>query len=108
MQSQCILENPIFEEFHYTSLKGTSQFNFFVSLHDPEVDTVISKGIKEGSYGPKGRYPSVDEIHAICEHGEDAEGGYRANCGRGGVFVEVGSAIGMVSLYAAARGEWRD
>ena len=50
------------------------------------------------------RYPSIDEMHAICEHGMDPDSGYQANCGPGGVFVEVGSTIGMVALYAASRG----
>ena len=104
VRSQCIThESTIFAEMQYSSI-GNTQFRFFVSLHDPLIDTVVSKGIQEGTYGSKHRYPSVDEMHAICEHGMDPESGYQANCGQGGVFVEVGSAIGMVALYAASRG----
>ena len=103
-RSQCIThESMIFAEMHYSS-KGITQFHFFVSLHDPSIDTVVSKGIQEGLYGSTHRYPSIDEMHAICEHGMDPDSGYQANCGPGGVFVEVGSAIGMVALYAASRG----
>jgi FkbM family methyltransferase len=67
-------------------------YSFYVSVHDPAEDTVISKRILES--GPN--YPSVDEIHAICEHSAD--------CSKDKIFVEVGSAVGMVSLYAASRG----
>ena len=105
VESQCSgNKSMIVAELKYSSLKRNTQFNFFVSLHDPDVDTVVSKGIKQGLFGPKDKYPSVDEIHAICEHGNDPESGYRANCGHGGVFVEVGSAIGMVGIYAVSRG----
>jgi len=80
----------------YSSLHGTKQYSFYVSLHDPSVDTIISKGIL--TRAPKYSYPSVDQIHAICEHI------YSINCSSDKIFVEAGSAIGMVSLYAASRG----
>ena len=88
-------------ELQYKSLDGKRNYSFAVAVHDPAIDQVISKGILEGLFGPKGTYPSVDQVHMICEHlgGEAA-----IECGPGRVFVEVGSAIGMVSLYAASRG----
>jgi FkbM family methyltransferase len=94
-------------EMLYYSHRLHTEIRFLVSLHDPAVDTVVSKGILEGLFGPPGKYPSVDEVHSICEHGHESafEGSdYNINCGKGGIFVEVGSAIGMVSLYAASRG----
>jgi len=69
---------------------------FFMSLHDPVSDHVISKGILDS-----GRYASVDELINICSH---SGGTYRVNCGDDRLFVEVGSAVGMVSLYAVSRG----
>ena len=92
--------NRTFAEMYYRSEQKNKEFRFLISLHDPSVDTVVSKGILEGMFGPPGKYPSVDEVHAVCEYGGD----YSVNCGDRGVFVEVGSAIGMVSLYAASRG----
>ena len=80
----------------YTGLNGVA-YEFDIALHAPELDQVISKGIKQGLFGPKGTYPSVDELHSICEF-------KFAKCGKGDVLVEVGSAVGMVSLYAATRG----
>ena len=88
-------------EMQYESFDGTRMYRFFVSLHDPEVDQVISRGIRNGLFGPKDKYASVDEVHSLCEH---SQGSYALNCGSENVFVEVGSAIGMVSLYAASRG----
>ena len=65
---------------------------FSISLHDPELGHVISKSVLAS-----GHYASVDEIQNICAHGV-------VQCGEGRLFVEVGSAVGMVSLYAASRG----
>lgn len=87
-------------EMKYDSFDGALSYRFLVSLHDPEVDQVISKGILKGLFGPKDKYGSVEEIHSICEH---SKGSYLLTCGSKHVFVEVGSAIGMVSLYAASR-----
>lgn len=64
---------------------------FFVALHNPDVDRVVSKGILE-----RGAYESVDEMHCVCKH--------IGTCKPGATFVEVGSALGMVSVYAAKRG----
>lgn len=86
-------------EMSYDSLHGNRAYRFLVALHDPDTDRIISLGIKEGKLGPK--YESVDEMHSICEHSYRY---YSINCGPGRVFVEVGSALGMVSLYAASRG----
>jgi FkbM family methyltransferase len=69
---------------------------FLVSLHPPEEDHVLSRGIKEGLFGPKNKYPSIDEMHAICAT--------NVECGTGRVFVEVGSAIGAISIYMGRRG----
>ena len=69
---------------------------FMMSVHDPVSDHVISKRILDS-----GRYASVDEVQNICAH---SGGYYRIHCGGGRLFVEVGSAVGMVSLYAASRG----
>jgi FkbM family methyltransferase len=88
-------------EMRYDSFDGMSTYSFLVSLHDPDIDQIISRGIKEGLFGPKSKYASVDEMHSICEHKNQS---YSINCGPGRVFVEVGSALGMVSLYAASRG----
>jgi hypothetical protein len=82
----------------YDSLVDSARvYTFYVCLHDPSMDQIISRGIKEGLFGPKDKYASVDELHSVCEYSV-------ANCAPGRVFVEVGSAIGMVSLYAANRG----
>jgi hypothetical protein len=80
---------------HFVRQMAYDNAKFFMSLHDPTLDHVISKGILES-----GRYASVDELLNICAH----SGTYRINCGDDRLFVEVGSAIGMVSLYAASQG----
>ena len=84
-------------QMHYESLHGGSAVHFSVVLHDPDTDQIISRSIKEGKRG----YDSINELHSICEHNQS---GYTVHCGPGKVFVEVGSALGMVSLYAATRG----
>lgn len=81
-------------EMNYAT--ADTEYSFLVSLHPPEEDYVLSKGIKEGLFGPKNTYPSIDEIHTICAT--------HAACGVGNVFVEVGSALGMVSIYMGRRG----
>ena len=85
----------------YVSLKELMVYGFVVSMHDPDSDRVISKSIQQGLHVRKGTYPSVNEVHEICEHSSEL---YSIDCGHGSVFVEVGSAFGMVSLYAATRG----
>lgn len=87
-------ENTV--RMRYTSANSAA-YEFDIALHAPEEDQVISKGIQQGLFGPKGTYPSVNEIHSICEHNF-------ASCEKDRVLVEVGSAVGMVSLYAATRG----
>ena len=101
MLKSCDFNDENVVEMHYDSFESSRNFSFRVSLHDPIVDQVVSKGIKEGLFGPKEKYPSIDEVHSICEH---STGSYSIECGSARVFVEVGSAIGMVSLYAASRG----
>ena len=81
---------------HYAT--STSEFNFLVSLHSSIQDSVVSKGIREGLFGPAHKYPSIDEMHAICQLSNTA------SCNVGKVFVEVGAALGMVSIYMASRG----
>ena len=88
-------ENAVIMEMKYYS--GKRYLSFLLSLHPSEEDGVISKGIREGLFGPLHRYPSVDEMHAVCELFTDT-------CVDGKVFVEVGSAIGAVSVYMASRG----
>ena len=73
-------------------------FDFLLSLHPSDQDGVVSKGIKEGLFGPMNRYPSIDEMQAICRFNNTA------SCAANKVFVEVGSALGMVSVYMASRG----
>ena len=67
-------------------------YSFWISLHDPDDDRVVSKEIKETL-----QYSSVQELHAVCTLPH-------VRCNSGRQFVEVGSAVGMVSLYAASRG----
>ena len=96
--SDCIIppreEENVMEMKYYS---GKRDLSFLLSLHPSEEDGVISKGIKEGLFSPLHRYPSVDEMHAVCELFTDT-------CVDGKVFVEVGSAIGAVSVYMASRG----
>lgn len=84
-------------QMRYTALDNRT-YEFAISLHESNSDQVISKGIKEGLFGRKGTYPSVDELHSVCEYVPVLK------CGKRVVLVEVGSAVGMVSLYAASRG----
>jgi len=78
----------------YESADEYSVYSFYISLHPPFMDTVVSKGILSTM-----QYPSVNEVHSVCEHLRES-----VECGPGRVFVEVGSSVGMVSLYAASRG----
>jgi FkbM family methyltransferase len=75
----------------------TNQYVFVVVLHPSKEDSVVSKGIREGLFGQANRYPSIDEMHAVCESST-------VSCTEGKVFVEAGSALGMVSLFMASRG----
>ncbi len=75
---------------------STKEYSFLVSLHPFSQDGVVSKGIGEGLFGPKYKYPSIDEMHSVCQT--------TAHCTTGRAFVEVGSALGMVSIYMASRG----
>ena len=97
--SDCIITIPPREEnvMEMKYYSGKRDLSFLLSLHPSEEDGVISKGIKEGLFSPLHRYPSVDEMHAVCELFTDT-------CVDGKVFVEVGSAIGAVSVYMASRG----
>ena len=67
-------------------------YAFWISLHSPMDDQVISKNIYENL-----RYESIDEVQAVCSLPT-------VRCSDGSLFVEVGSAVGAVSLYAASRG----
>jgi FkbM family methyltransferase len=89
-----IISSENIVEMHYAT--GNEKYSFLVSLHPPDEDHVLSKGIKEGLFGPKNKYPSVDEMHTICET--------NAACNTGNVFVEVGSALGVISVYMGRRG----
>eukprot|EP00960_Hanusia_phi_P037013 752657-Hanusia_phi.AAC.3 len=73
--------------------------HFFVSVHDPSIDTVISKGILDGLWGPKNKYPSVTEMYSICKFAgsKETRRPYDLDCGNGKVFIEGGAAIGMVA-----------
>jgi FkbM family methyltransferase len=67
---------------------------FWISLHSPMDDQVISKNMYENL-----RYESIDELQAVCSLPT-----VRCSDGSLRLFVEVGSAVGAVSLYAASRG----
>lgn len=72
--------------------------SYLISLHAPELDQVVSKGIMQGLFSPKNTYPTVDMLRNLCSlHPGMA-------CQPGRVFVDVGSAVGMVGLYAASLG----
>ena len=103
---------------------------YLLSLNNPEDDSVVSKGILQWMFSPPGTYPSSTEVHTLCtartQETEEVDGGLmgfwnrassgRASsgaqvsteplvrCGGGRVAVEVGSSIGMVSMYLAERG----
>ena len=105
----CNLSSPHhLREMVYAIIPGDNNVSrearYVISLHDPDSDHVISKGILA-----LGKYPSVDELHHVCAHSKshthpDDEHRYSIQCEHGHLFVEVGSAVGMVSLYAASRG----
>jgi hypothetical protein len=82
----------------YSSERSGRQFEYQLSLHDTEQDLVVSKLLLESN----GTYGTVSEVHAVCEGGQD--GGYGIDCEKGKTFVEVGSALGHVSMYMATRG----
>ena len=82
--SQCGAELKIW-------LDSYDPHGFWISLHRPVDDQVVSKGIRDSL-----RYASVDEMQAVCALPH-------VRCCDGRLFVEVGSSIGMVSLFAAAR-----
>jgi FkbM family methyltransferase len=67
--------------------------SFWVSLHPSDEDRVVSKGLREHH-----SYSSIDEVHAVCS------AALGVKCSDGRLFVEVGSSVGAVSLYAATRG----
>ena len=79
----------------YVGRTSGSQINYQLSVHGPEVDAVVSKLIFEGD----GTYGTVSEVHAVCE----SELGLMS-CTPGKQFIEVGSALGHVSMYMATRG----
>jgi len=86
------------------------EYSYLLSLHSPKDDQVVSNGILNWLHGPQGTYPSVTEVHALCTApGLSGEGrmdqeGSLVDCRKGKVAIEVGSALGMVSFYLAARG----
>jgi hypothetical protein len=73
-----------------------------LSLHNPEVDAVVSKGLLGWLWSAPGTYPSVIEVHTLCT--AKVGDGPLVRCEAGRTAVEVGSAIGMVSMYLAERG----
>ena len=96
---------------------------YLLSLNSPQDDAVVSKGILHWLNSPPGTYPSSTQVHTLCTAlpqteqvgGRWLEPGMKAGfalqvateplvrCGGGRVAVEVGSAIGMVSMYLAER-----
>jgi len=82
----------------YSSERSRREFGYQLSLHDTTQDLVVSKLLLESN----GTYGTVSEVHAVCEGGQD--GGYGIDCEKGKTFVEVGSALGHVSMYMATRG----
>jgi len=95
---------------------GSHAYRYLLSLNNPSEDRVVSHGLLNFVHGPKGTYPSATEVHSICTApghylGFTPEGqvksmpaGRLVDCEAGKVAVEVGSALGMVSLYLASRG----
>jgi len=97
---------------------------FLLSLNNPKDDSVVSHGILHWSFSPPGTYPSSTQVHTLCTAlPQTEEVGFRwsrawmkagsalqvateplVRCGGGRVAVEVGSAIGMVSMMLAERG----
>lgn len=45
-------------------------------------------------------------MHSVCKHSGRSSGAkqYKIDCGQGKLFVEVGSSMGHVAMYAATRG----
>jgi hypothetical protein len=72
-----------------------------LSLHNPEEDGVVSKGLLGWLWSAPGTYPSVIEVHTLCT--AKVGHGPLVRCEAGRTAVEVGSAIGMVSMYLAER-----
>lgn len=77
-------------------------WKYLINVHNPEVDSVVSKGLLEWLFSPPHTYASVTEVHTLCT--AKVGGQPLLSCDAGKVAVEVGSSIGMVSLYLAARG----
>jgi hypothetical protein len=99
-----------------------------LSVNNPQDDHVVSKGILNWLYSPGGTYPSLSEVHTLCTAVPSVQpgnedlgmlGAFNANwiankdgplgeplvtCEAGKVAVEVGSAVGMVSMYLVERG----
>ncbi|EKX42681.1 hypothetical protein GUITHDRAFT_141080 [Guillardia theta CCMP2712] len=125
-------QRQLFKEMEYNvgSIPGYGEFKhvereekhvkYLLSLHNPQEDAVVSKGILMHLFSPEGTYPSVTEVHALCDgvpslgpqgsrgEEEDEKGTTKRSslisCSPGKTAVEVGSSIGMISMYLAARG----
>lgn len=77
-------------------------WRYLLSLHDPNIDSVVSKGILNWLFSTPGTYPSTTEVHTLCT--APIDGQPLINCESGKIAIEIGSAVGMVSAYLARRG----
>jgi hypothetical protein len=86
--------------------------SWLISLHDPNRDTVVSKSLLQQT---NGTHPSTDEMNVLCSTPvitewnksrlpADESAVPLVACMPGKVAIEVGAAVGMVSLYLAAHG----
>ena len=102
----------------FNSPGDPNTIKYLLSLNSPVDDAVVSKGILNWMFSPPGTYPSSTEVHTLCTAQPQTAsprwmkkmlgvGGLEEpviSCVEGKVAVEVGSAIGMVSMYLAERG----
>ena len=77
-------------------------WRYLLSLHNPKIDSVVSKGILNWLFATPGTYPSTTEVHTLCT--APIDGQPLINCESGKIAIEIGSAVGMVSAYLARRG----
>jgi hypothetical protein len=86
--------------------------SWLISLNDPNRDTVVSKSLLQQT---NGTHPSTDEMNVLCSTPVITEWNKSklpadetavplVACMPGKVAIEVGAAVGMVSLYLAAHG----
>ena len=79
-------------------------WRFLLSLNDPQLDQVVSRGILNWLFSIPGTYASATEVHTLCTAVPSGAQRPLMSCTPGKVVVEIGAAIGMVSTYLAQRG----